>query len=161
MQPNLVQIVLDLAAEAQIVNQNVGIRRQSLLMQADMAIRINVNNGEHVIALGNELARQRIATVRQIEHYPAIMALLFQTLQSVAELRKQGLMRIFVLAFCNGQLSVGEQIQQGGVTQARVLPLFTVEECPRPAVLMAEVDVERHAQQIVGAGINDQHRFTQ
>ena len=53
LQPDLIQIVLDLAANAQIVNQKMSVLRQPLLMQADMAVRIDVDDGKYMIALGD------------------------------------------------------------------------------------------------------------
>lgn len=71
LQPDLIEIVLDLAANAQIVNQDMAILRQSLLVQADMAVRIDVNDREDMIALGDKLSCQRAGTVRQIQQDPA------------------------------------------------------------------------------------------
>lgn len=66
LEPDLVEIVLDLAANAQIVDQNMGIGRHRLLMQTDMTIRIYVRDGEHMVALRQQLAGQRRGTVRQV-----------------------------------------------------------------------------------------------
>ena len=71
LEPDLVQIVLDLAANAQIVNQDMAILRQPLLMQADMAVRIDVDDGKYMIALGDKLSGQRAGAVRQIQQDPA------------------------------------------------------------------------------------------
>lgn len=71
LQPDLIQIVLDLAANALIVNQKVSVLRQPLLMQADMAVRIDVDDGKYMIALGDKLSGQRAGAVRQIQQDPA------------------------------------------------------------------------------------------
>lgn len=75
LQPDLIEIVTDLAANAQIVNQDMAILRQSLLVQADMAVRIDVNDREDMIALGDKLSCQRAGTVRQIQQDPLVVPL--------------------------------------------------------------------------------------
>lgn len=86
LQPDLIEIVLDLAANAQIVNQDMAILRQSLLVQADMAVRIDVNDREDMIALGDKLSGQRAGTVRQIQQDPLVVPLFPQALQRQREL---------------------------------------------------------------------------
>lgn len=99
LQPDLIQIVLDLAVNAQIVNQKVSVLRQPLLMQADMAVRIDVDDGKYMIALGDKLSSERAGAVRQIQQDPLVVPLFFQGLQRQRELRKQALIRGFILAF--------------------------------------------------------------
>ena len=64
---------------------------QRLLMQADMAVCIHIHNRQNVVAVADELARQRRITVRQIQQNPVVMALFLQALQRVSELL-QGLL---------------------------------------------------------------------
>lgn len=55
-------------------------------MQADVAIRIDIDDGEDVIALCDKLSGQRAGAVRQIQQDPPVMPLFFQTLQRQREL---------------------------------------------------------------------------
>ena len=86
LQPNLVEIVLDLAVDAKIVNQQMGIRRQRLLVQTDMAIRIHIHDRENMVALRKKLASERGGTVRQIQQDPLVVPLFPQALQRQREL---------------------------------------------------------------------------
>lgn len=78
LQPDLIQIVLNLAANAQIVNQKMSVLRQPLLMQADMAVRIDVDDGKYMIALGDKLSGQRAGAVWQIQQDPLVVSLSFR-----------------------------------------------------------------------------------
>jgi hypothetical protein len=46
-------------------------------MQADMAVRIDVHDGQYMIALGDKLSRQR-RTVRQIQQNPLVVPFSFR-----------------------------------------------------------------------------------
>lgn len=54
LQPQLIQILLQLAADAQIVNQNIAIDRQRLLMQANMAVAVRMHDDQRAVADVNE-----------------------------------------------------------------------------------------------------------
>ena len=142
LEPDLVEIVLDLAANAQIVDQNMGIGRHRLLMQTDMTIRIYVRDGEHMVALRQQLAGQRRGTVRQVQQDPLVVPALFQALQCGDEAREQALVRGFIPALGFGQLTKGKQIELGGITQTRIPPVFIVQKRTSPAVCMRKVDIE-------------------
>ena len=79
LQPNLIEIVLDLAVDAKIVNQKMGICGQRLLVQTNMAIRIHIHDRENMVALCDKLACQRSGAVRQIQQYPLILPFFLQT----------------------------------------------------------------------------------
>jgi hypothetical protein len=80
----------------------------ALLMQADMAVCIDVHDGEDMIALRDKLS----VSVRRRAADPAGStgsALFFQALQRQRELRKQALIRGFILTFRGGQLTKGSR----------------------------------------------------
>ena len=56
------------------------------MVQADMAVRIDVNDREDMIALGDKLSCQRAGTVRQIQQDPLVVPLFPQALQRQREL---------------------------------------------------------------------------
>src|SRR5690606_528462 len=70
----------------------MGICGQCLLMQADMTIRIHIHDREDMVALGDQLASERVHAVRQIQQYPLVVAFFLQLLQGMSELRKYMLM---------------------------------------------------------------------
>ena len=96
-------------------------------MQTDMAIRINVDDREYLIALRDKLSGQRAGAVRQIQQDPLVVPLFFQALQRKRELRKQALIRGFILAFLGGQLTKRQQIKLGGVAHTCVPPVFVIQ----------------------------------
>jgi hypothetical protein len=137
LQPNLVQIVLDLAAMRKSLIRIW--RLGSLLMQADMAVRIDVHDGQDMIALGDKLSRQR----RHRAADPAGStgsALFLQALQRQRELRKQALVRGFILTF-RGQLTKRQQIELRGIAHTCILPVFIVKQ-RAPSLFASKVDVK-------------------
>lgn len=55
LQPKLVNIVLNLTANTEVINQNMCAIRQRLLMQADMAVGIHIDDCQRVIAQTQQL----------------------------------------------------------------------------------------------------------
>ena len=55
LQPKLVNIVLNLAANTEVINQNMCTIRQRLLMQSDMAVGIHIDDCQRVLAQTQQL----------------------------------------------------------------------------------------------------------
>ena len=57
LQPQLVNIVLNLAANAEIINQYMRASRKCLLMQSDVAVGINIDDCQRVFTQAQDLMR--------------------------------------------------------------------------------------------------------
>lgn len=55
LQPDLIQVILHLAADTEIVNQDVCARRQRLLMQAYMAVGVRPDHHDAMVAVPDKL----------------------------------------------------------------------------------------------------------
>ena len=88
------------------------------------------------------------------------MAFFFQLLQRDGELGKQTLIGSFIFTLGSGQLAKGQYIKLRGITHTRIAPVFIIKQRASPTLCTRKVDIKRHAQQIIGTGVNHQYRFT-
>lgn len=150
LQPQLIQILLQLAADAQIVNQNIAIDRQRLLMETNMAIAVRVDHDQRAVADVDQGAGQRGITVRQVNQQPAVIALLVELLHDPGHRRQRRLEPLNIFALARRQLTKRQQIDMRSIAQPGVAPVGAVDRGARPARFVAEIDVEKKRSMLSG-----------
>ncbi|CVE37375.1 Uncharacterised protein [Serratia marcescens] len=162
LQPQLMQILLQLAGGGVVIDQETAVVRQRLLMEPYLAVGIGVQQHEHAVGKLQRLLRQHAVPDRNIQQDPALRIAGDQLAHIVAPAFRLLLtLALHFQPFRRIQAAKGQKVEVFTVTQRPFLPAAAVPLRAGPAARQLERRVEMQAQQIVRREIDRQHRLAQ